>query len=184
MGNPGTSLHYPIMLRVPWLELHDPWIQWSQHKITFNSPFCLASCQPNQEPTTIMSLMEYSFLEPSTDLEEPKNLKPPKNPKPPRNHGLPKNHKTTDPRQTTDTIEPQNHGQTTEPRSLSHRAKATLLMEPWQGLLHEAEPTTPTEPKSLLHRVKVTPTTEPQRGPSHKAKAHTSIEPPENSEAR
>jgi hypothetical protein len=35
-----TKLSYPIMLGISWLKRHDPWIQWSQHRITFNSPFC------------------------------------------------------------------------------------------------------------------------------------------------
>ena len=31
-----TKLHsYPIMMGIPWLKWHDPWIQWSHHRITF-----------------------------------------------------------------------------------------------------------------------------------------------------
>ena len=41
-----TKLHsYAIMLGIPWLKRHDPWIQWSQHRVTFNSPFCLTHCK-------------------------------------------------------------------------------------------------------------------------------------------
>ena len=47
-----TKLHsYSIMLGIPWLKRHDPWIQWSQHRITFNSPFCLANCKLNHAHT-------------------------------------------------------------------------------------------------------------------------------------
>jgi len=33
-----TNLSYPIMLGISWLKQHDPWIHWSRHRITFNSP--------------------------------------------------------------------------------------------------------------------------------------------------
>lgn len=35
-----TKLH-----SIPCFKRYDPWIQWSQHLITFNSPFCLTNCK-------------------------------------------------------------------------------------------------------------------------------------------
>jgi hypothetical protein len=49
---------YPIILGIPWLKKHDPWIHWSSHRITFNSPFCLAKCQL-RKPLTITSLPRF-----------------------------------------------------------------------------------------------------------------------------
>ena len=51
----ATKLSYPIMLGISWLKQHDPWIHWSRHRITFNSPYCLSSCRI-QEPTTVVAL--------------------------------------------------------------------------------------------------------------------------------
>ena len=53
-----TKLSYPIMLGISWLKQHDPWIHWSQHCITFNSPYCLSSCHI-QEPTTVIALAQH-----------------------------------------------------------------------------------------------------------------------------
>ena len=36
--------HYPIILGSPWLELHNPTIDWSQHRVAFDSTFCRARC--------------------------------------------------------------------------------------------------------------------------------------------
>src|SRR5271170_2704363 len=49
---------YPIILGIPWLKKHDPWIHWSTHSITFNSPYCLSNCHLT-EPLTITSLPEF-----------------------------------------------------------------------------------------------------------------------------
>ena len=35
---------YPIVLGVPWLKRHDPYIHWSRHQITFNSAHCQSQC--------------------------------------------------------------------------------------------------------------------------------------------
>ena len=53
----ATKLSYPIMLGISWLKQHDPWIHWSRHRITFNSPHCLSSCRI-QEPTTVVALAQ------------------------------------------------------------------------------------------------------------------------------
>jgi hypothetical protein len=52
-----TKLSYPIMLGISWLKQHDPWIHWSQHCITFNSPHCLSSGHIH-EPTTVLALAQ------------------------------------------------------------------------------------------------------------------------------
>jgi hypothetical protein len=52
-----TKLSYPIMLGISWLKQHDPWIHWSRHRITFNSPYCLSACRI-QEPTTVVALAQ------------------------------------------------------------------------------------------------------------------------------
>jgi Reverse transcriptase (RNA-dependent DNA polymerase)/RNase H-like domain found in reverse transcriptase/Integrase zinc binding domain/Chromo (CHRromatin Organisation MOdifier) domain len=49
---------YPIILGIPWLKKHDPWIHWSSHRITFNSPHCLHHCQIPR-PLTITALPRY-----------------------------------------------------------------------------------------------------------------------------
>ena len=36
--------HYPIILGMPWLKLHDPTIIWSKSRLAFNSDFCLSNC--------------------------------------------------------------------------------------------------------------------------------------------
>jgi hypothetical protein len=51
----ATKLSYPIMLGISWLKQHDPWIHWSQHRITFNSPHCLTFCHI-KGPTTVLAL--------------------------------------------------------------------------------------------------------------------------------
>ena len=59
-----TKIHsYPIILGIPWLKLHDPWIQWSTHRLTFNSPYCLQSCCIS-EPSTISAEIKYPRYSP------------------------------------------------------------------------------------------------------------------------
>ena len=61
-----TKLHsYAIMLGIPWLKRHDPWIQWSQHRITFNSPFCLTHCELD-DAYTATALSNYPAYNPPT----------------------------------------------------------------------------------------------------------------------
>jgi hypothetical protein len=45
------------MLGISWLKQHDPWIHWSRHRITFNSPYCLSLCRI-QKPTTVVALAQ------------------------------------------------------------------------------------------------------------------------------
>ena len=69
-----TKLSYPIMLGISWLKKHDPWIHWSQHRVTFNSPYCLSKCHI-QEPTTVVALEQHPKDLSSTG--EPKPHPPP-----------------------------------------------------------------------------------------------------------
>src|SRR5271167_3549998 len=68
---------YPVMLGIPWLKKHDPWIQWSQHRITFNSHFCLEHCNI-KKPSTIHALPEYPY----TKTTPPRTPQSPSNPSP------------------------------------------------------------------------------------------------------
>ena len=36
--------NYPIVLGLPWLRAHDPYILWSAGLVTFSSPLCLQAC--------------------------------------------------------------------------------------------------------------------------------------------
>ena len=46
------------MLGISWLKQHDPWIHWSQHRITFNSLHCLSFCHI-KGPTTVLALTRH-----------------------------------------------------------------------------------------------------------------------------
>src|ERR1700726_702205 len=69
----STILHsYPIILGIPWLKQHDPWIHWSSHQITFNSPYCLTKCGLNS-PLTISALPRYPLRLLCLALSRPSN---------------------------------------------------------------------------------------------------------------
>ena len=38
--------HYPIVLGIPWMELHDVAIRLSSRTLTFGSQYCIANCNP------------------------------------------------------------------------------------------------------------------------------------------
>ena len=38
--------HYPIVLGIPWMELHDVAIRFSSRTLTFGSQYCIANCNP------------------------------------------------------------------------------------------------------------------------------------------
>lgn len=44
-----SSLSHPIILGSDWLRRHDPVISWSENRVSFNSPFCQASCLGGSE---------------------------------------------------------------------------------------------------------------------------------------
>lgn len=39
--------HYPIVLGIPWLRRHDPYIKFPANSLVFNSSFCTNHCLPN-----------------------------------------------------------------------------------------------------------------------------------------
>jgi transposase InsO family protein len=43
--------HYPVVLGIPWLELHDVAIRFSSRTLTFGSQYCASHC--NQTPTVV-----------------------------------------------------------------------------------------------------------------------------------
>jgi hypothetical protein len=64
--------HYPIVLGIPWLQLHDVAIRFSSRTLTFGSQYCLAHCNP--VPTTVSALSE----EPPEVFREPITAAPAK----------------------------------------------------------------------------------------------------------
>lgn len=48
--------HYPIILGVAWMKIHDPLIRFAAHDITFNSDYCRKHCNTPQRPAKIQIL--------------------------------------------------------------------------------------------------------------------------------
>jgi hypothetical protein len=48
--------HYPLMLGIPWLKLHDVAICFASNLVTFGSQYCLAHC--NDRAVTIRGISE------------------------------------------------------------------------------------------------------------------------------
>lgn len=46
---------FDVILGMPWLELHDPHIQFGSRTCTFNSDHCITNCLQHQKPVTIQS---------------------------------------------------------------------------------------------------------------------------------
>jgi hypothetical protein len=46
--------HYPIVLGIPWLRLHDPAIRFASNRITFDSDYCLNHC--SNHPITVQGI--------------------------------------------------------------------------------------------------------------------------------
>ena len=59
---------YPIILGIPWLKKHDPYIHWSRHQITFCSDFCLSECDVST-PCTLPAQPALSLPSPPQCLE-------------------------------------------------------------------------------------------------------------------
>ena len=57
--------HYPIVLGIPWLELHDVAIRFSSRTLTFGSQYCTSYC--NRAPTVVHA----HSLAPKIACEEP-----------------------------------------------------------------------------------------------------------------
>jgi hypothetical protein len=50
--------HYPIVLGLPWLKVHDPCIRFAEHTVEFNSDFCRKNCNIPQRSAKIRALHE------------------------------------------------------------------------------------------------------------------------------
>ena len=58
--------HYPIVLGLPWLELHDVAIQFSSRTLTFSSNYCQSNC--NKEAITVPTIDPDTVTESETPL--------------------------------------------------------------------------------------------------------------------
>ena len=58
-SEPGSFLvtqlgHYPVVLGVKWLQIHDPFVSWSRITLTFSSRYCAAEClQGKRSPLVV-----------------------------------------------------------------------------------------------------------------------------------
>jgi hypothetical protein len=48
--------HYPVILGMPWLKLHDPRVGFASHTFTFDSEYCQRNCNAPERPTKIHAL--------------------------------------------------------------------------------------------------------------------------------
>ena len=48
--------HYPIVLGIPWLRHHDVHIRFPTNTVTFNSPYCISTCNSEHRPVAIQGL--------------------------------------------------------------------------------------------------------------------------------
>ena len=62
--------HYPIVLGIPWLELHNVAIRFSSRTLTFGSQYCIAHC--NIQPTVAHALS----VDPSEPILTTESLSP------------------------------------------------------------------------------------------------------------
>ena len=52
--------HYPIILGMPWLKLHDPAIIWSKYRLIFNSDFCHSNCLSSR--SVVHAVVEHPLI--------------------------------------------------------------------------------------------------------------------------
>ena len=77
--------HYPVVLGVKWLQIHDPSISWVHNSLTFSSPHCFQECLLKKRSPLIIPgthdlseeppLEAASFLKP-TVIEPPEDKVP------------------------------------------------------------------------------------------------------------
>jgi hypothetical protein len=48
--------HYPVVLGIPWLRLHDVAVRFASNTVTFGSEYCIKNCQ--RKPITIQGVSE------------------------------------------------------------------------------------------------------------------------------
>ena len=46
--------HYPVVLGVKWLQIHDPFVSWSRNTLTFSSSYCAAECLPGKRSPLVV----------------------------------------------------------------------------------------------------------------------------------
>jgi hypothetical protein len=62
------SGHYPIVLGIPWLRLHDVAVRFASNTVTFGSEYCTKNCR--EKPVTVQGVSE----EPPEPVYEEKTL--------------------------------------------------------------------------------------------------------------
>jgi len=67
---------YPIILGLPWLKRHDPYIHWSRHQITFCSDYCLSQCQVRTSCTLPAQPLASPHPEPRPSTRSQSSLQP------------------------------------------------------------------------------------------------------------
>jgi RNase H-like domain found in reverse transcriptase/Reverse transcriptase (RNA-dependent DNA polymerase)/Integrase zinc binding domain/Chromo (CHRromatin Organisation MOdifier) domain len=144
---------YPIMLGIPWLKLHDPWIHWSRHKITFSSPRCLASCLPEGIADSVTALQKYPFIENPVQLDQPlqtsETIETSKNSERSEHSEYsenPEHSDITETKESTDTTDPANTTETTG--NLSHATKASSHTRSKTKSKKKARKSAPSRPAS------------------------------------
>ena len=50
--------HYPVILGMPWLKLHDPRVSFASHTLTFESEYCQKHCNMPRKSNKIHALHE------------------------------------------------------------------------------------------------------------------------------
>lgn len=64
-----TLGHYPLVLGIPWLRLHDVAINWASNSLTFDSDYCLKRCSPD-----VVTIQESSIPVPEVPSGTPTPL--------------------------------------------------------------------------------------------------------------
>lgn len=60
--------HYPVILGMPWLKLHDPRVGFASHTLTFDSDYCRKHCNTPERPTRIHALHDLPTKSRPADL--------------------------------------------------------------------------------------------------------------------
>ena len=47
--------HYPVVLGVKWLQIHDPSVSWTENTLTFSSTYCFQECLENKHVPLVIS---------------------------------------------------------------------------------------------------------------------------------
>jgi hypothetical protein len=63
--------HYPIILGIPWLKLHDPELKFGQGTMLFNSSYCQRYCNTPSRPTRIHAVPDVPAKERPENVVRP-----------------------------------------------------------------------------------------------------------------